>query len=136
MWITPCSTRPITQGKSFILMKLQCIRNHSFKPTRTYLAYMHAATHQITVHSPLSNPSFVSCREVAEFAPEEREKLIEFKVINSKFWCRLRPGLREFLAIISQYYELTIYTNGTMDYALQVRRRRRSRSSGFDLGLC
>ncbi|KAJ2502862.1 CTD phosphatase Fcp1 [Coemansia sp. RSA 1972] len=37
--------------------------------------------------------------------------------VTSKFFVKLRPGLREFLHTISQYYEMHIYTMGTRPYA-------------------
>ncbi|KAJ1756029.1 CTD phosphatase Fcp1 [Coemansia sp. RSA 1591] len=37
--------------------------------------------------------------------------------VPSKFFVKLRPGLREFLHTISQYYEMHIYTMGTRPYA-------------------
>ncbi|KAJ2122088.1 CTD phosphatase Fcp1 [Coemansia sp. RSA 720] len=37
--------------------------------------------------------------------------------VASKFFVKLRPGLREFLRTISKYYEMHIYTMGTRPYA-------------------
>ena len=61
---------------------------------------------------------------------DQRAELIKdddvhsFDVLNQgrllRHWCRLRPGLKDFLQKAHQLYVLTIYTHGRRDYAHHV----------------
>ncbi|GIX65918.1 NLI interacting factor-like phosphatase, putative [Babesia caballi] len=54
---------------------------------------------------------------VDELGEPELFKFTMPNFANVRYYMKLRPGLRGFLQVLSLYYELSIYTNATKEYA-------------------
>ncbi|EPX72953.1 CTD phosphatase Fcp1 [Schizosaccharomyces octosporus yFS286] len=62
-----------------------------------------------------SNANYHLLKDVRSFYLQEG-----FRTYSSRYYIKLRPGLQEFLARISNMYELHIYTMGTKAYAKEI----------------
>ncbi|KAK2197871.1 bifunctional BRCT domain superfamily/FCP1 homology domain/HAD superfamily/CTD phosphatase Fcp1/HAD-like superfamily/BRCT domain [Babesia duncani] len=57
------------------------------------------------------------CHFMDEMQDPELYKFTLANFANMTYYMKLRPGIREFLQVLSLYYEMSIYTNATREYA-------------------
>ena len=75
-----------------------------------------------------SNPNYKSVKDVKSFCLEEQQIIPAgwhgpaFAPTNCWYYVKLRPGLEEFLELVSKIFELHIYTMASRNYAMTITR--------------
>ncbi|GFE55257.1 CTD-like phosphatase, putative [Babesia ovis] len=90
---------PVKNGKLVLLLDLDNTLLHACSQTKLDML-------------DLQLPHFVD-----ELGEPELFKFTMPNFANIRYYMKLRPGLRGFLQVLSLYYEMSIYTNATKEYA-------------------
>ncbi|ORM42316.1 RNA polymerase II subunit A C-terminal domain phosphatase [Babesia sp. Xinjiang] len=97
--VTSFESGPVKNGKLVLLLDLDNTLLHACSQTKLDML-------------DLQLSHFVD-----ELGEPELFKFTMPNFANTRYYMKLRPGLRGFLQVLSLYYEMSIYTNATKEYA-------------------